>query len=343
MKKQVLNSEQPVSGKFGYLIGSDQNNRLVLPHEKRDVSVIGGTDIHELRTRQPKNYRLLHVPRNYFRQPVRHRLTELECLLNCVTDSDNNPRVLDNIERLIKSYKGRVINRPELVKNTSREKIAKLLSRADDIIVPRVLRLKKNNKAHLVNAMEMGAITFPIILRVAGTHSGEILGLCDTIEDAIRVIPEDQDCVATEYVDYRSNDGIYRKYRVFIIGSELILRHMIPSEQWNIHARDREIFIRAHPEAIAEWRYWCEHGIGALSERVVRSLHEIRKLVGLDFFGVDFGLAPDGRIILFEANATMNFFPFPPQPEYAFAKACLPLAQDAFNKLLYGANDSSQG
>ncbi|HEX8469374.1 MAG TPA: hypothetical protein VF620_16380 [Allosphingosinicella sp.] len=322
--------------KFGYLIGSDQNERLILPHEMQDISVIGATDIHALRTRQPQDYELLHISKSYFRQPVRHRLSDYGCLMNTVTDCDSNPKVLENIIKILKGYKGRVINPPERVARTSRDQIAKALSSVPGAVVPKVVRIPKNKLAVLRRAYDTGAISFPAIIRVAGTHSGEVLGVCRSLEEAEAVVPKNQHCIATEFVDYRSHDGIFRKYRVFVIGQELIFRHIAFSDQWNVHAGDRGRFIQAHPSAVAEWRRWSEQGLAALPSGVIGSLQAIRARIGLDFFGIDFGINEAGELVLFEANATMSFFPFPTEPEYAFASACLPAAQDAFNRMLYG-------
>jgi hypothetical protein len=43
-----------------------------------------------------------------------------------------------------------------------------------------------------------------------------------------------------------------------------------------------------------------------------------------------------GAIILFEANATMNFFPLSDDPQYAYLGKALARAQRAFDTLLFG-------
>jgi hypothetical protein len=43
----------------------------------------------------------------------------------------------------------------------------------------------------------------------------------------------------------------------------------------------------------------------ALGERAMAARDEIRSKIGLDYFGVDFALAADGSVLLFEANAAM--------------------------------------
>jgi hypothetical protein len=48
---------------------------------------------------------------------------------------------------------------------------------------------------------------------------------------------------------------------------------------------------------------------GVIGSRALAALKEIQATLGLDYGGVDFGLNQEGEILLFEANATMAFFP----------------------------------
>jgi hypothetical protein len=48
------------------------------------------------------------------------------------------------------------------------------------------------------------------------------------------------------------------------------------------------------------------------------ALDEIRSKVGLDYFGVDF--APDGSVLLFEANAAMVVIAPPPEPIWDYRR-----------------------
>ena len=47
----------------------------------------------------------------------------------------------------------------------------------------------------------------------------------------------------------------------------------------------------------------------------MQTLSEIRKRIPLDIFGIDFDLLPDGRLLFFEANASMNLFGLPSPDE----------------------------
>ena len=68
------------------------------------------------------------------------------------------------------------------------------------------------------------------------------------------------------------------------------------------------------PELMAEERAMFERSDQPFPKAVMDTLQAVRARTPLDYFGMDFGLMPDGRVVLFEANATMNFFPFLPDP-----------------------------
>jgi glutathione synthase/RimK-type ligase-like ATP-grasp enzyme len=43
----------------------------------------------------------------------------------------------------------------------------------------------------------------------------------------------------------------------------------------------------------------------SLGSKAIAALERIQHALGLDYAGIDFGLGPDGDLLLFEANATM--------------------------------------
>jgi hypothetical protein len=54
----------------------------------------------------------------------------------------------------------------------------------------------------------------------------------------------------------------------------------------------------------------------------------------LDYAGVDFALAPDGRVLLFEANATMVVFPPPPDPIWDYRRGAVDAVLAAATRML---------
>ena len=60
-----------------------------------------------------------------------------------------------------------------------------------------------------------------------------------------------------------------------------------------------------------------------LGPRAMAALAGIRAMLGLDFAGVDFALAADGSVLLFEANATMVIYPPGPDPIWDYRRRAI--------------------
>lgn len=256
------------------------------------------------------------------------------CLVNQISDPDRNPLVLESLGRLVRGFTGRIVNHPRHVLKSTRDEMAKQLAGTPGLIVPKVVRCRPASPEDAVEAVEAAGLSFPIILRRAGTHGGRIIGLLADMDDLRRAVPSEGELIATEFVEFRSDDGIYRKYRIFVFGRLIVLRHMLASDEWNIHARDRQRFMLDRPDLRDEERQVLERPRHAFDASATEALKAVRNRIGLDYYGMDFGIAADGRLILFEANATMNIFPFATVPEFAYLRLCLPLARRACRAML---------
>jgi hypothetical protein len=264
---------------------------------------------------------------------LRHELGDLDALLNLITDPDQNPRTLAVLARILESYDGRVINRPEAVIASSRDTVARQLAGIDGAIVPRVARLDGNDRD--AAAAAIADMAFPLILRPTHTHRGNIVGLMGNARDLLATLEPGGRYFATEFVDFRSADGAWRKYRFYFIGGWWGFYHMIALDQWNVHWSEAVKFMAAHPWMIEEEKRLVTAGVSGMPAPAQAALQAIGEAMELDFFGIDFGLAADGRLVLFEANATMNMFPFVDGPQFDHLKAFLPPARRVFHKLLF--------
>ena len=64
--------------------------------------------------------------------------------------------------------------------------------------------------------------------------------------------------------------------------------------------------------SVARKRAFLDDMNASLGPRAMRGLEQLRDTLGLDqYSGADFAVAPDGRLLLFEANATMAIVPPP--------------------------------
>ena len=289
------------------------------------VGLLGNNDLNLLMSdlRVP----LVQLKAEVFKRSSLPVVTSYGCLINQISDADRNPRILQHLDRLLSGFEGKIVNRPAEILKTSRDRMARRLAGTPGLRVPKVARLR--GPGDVENRLEQAGLAFPIILRHAGTHGGKVLGLFDTMDDLRRAVPMDSDLFATEFLDYRSTDGWYRKYRVCILGRSIILRHMIVSDGWNVHGRDRRRLMLERPDLRDEERSLLETPRQAFPSSVLETLAALRKRVPLDYFGVDFGIDADGTAVLFEANATMDFISPITDPEFAYTRQVMPLLRRA--------------
>jgi glutathione synthase/RimK-type ligase-like ATP-grasp enzyme len=295
--------------------------------------VLGNSDIFKL---LPDSFAFeqINLSKPFLRQQGRPDLSRFDCVLNLVTDPDQHPQTLATLGKLLRGYKGRIVNRPEAVLRTTRDQVAKRLEGVAGLRVPKVLRLRNPKPGAASTAAQRAGLAFPLIVRMAGTHTGTIIGIVNSPDELDAATAGPGAFILTEFVDFRSDDGLYRKHRVFFIGRRRIYRHLIGNDGWSIHAKERFHFMTGHPGLIAEEQRIVEDPAGLLPGPVSAALDAVRERLGLDYFGVDFGIAPDGRAVLFEANATMNFFPVVDLPPFAHIRCVIKPARQALLELL---------
>ena len=317
------------------MIGSDE------PAQTSDgrPRFVGCTDLHKLFDRDTPVHRM-QVTRQMLRHHRRPELDQYRLLVNLITDPDQNPKVLEVLRKLLRDARGQVLNPPEAVLRTTRDQVARRLAGVAGLIAPRVLRLASAKADVATRAVDRAGLAFPLILRRTGTHTGRILGLCRDMDEVRSALADSSgEHVVTEFVEFRSGDGHYRKYRAFFIGRRIVFRHMLASDQWNVHAKDRRGYMADRPDLLSEEERMFDRPEGAFPDAVVETLERVREAMGLDYFGMDFGIVPDGRVLLFEANPTMNFFPFLDDPRFAYVQRCLEPAREAFREMIGAAEN----
>jgi len=325
----------PTEGKrprIGYLGGGDRLTGFVADDVPVDNE--GSTDLYNVRDRRLDQWRRLLIPRNYLRMEPKYNFANFNILVNLITDPDRNPTTLKLLEKVLRGYKGRLLNPPWAIARTTRDQVARTLADLDGLTVPKVARFA-GKKSAASAAIERAGCIFPAILRSTGTHSGRIIGLVDSAETLLSLIEPNETYFLTEFLDARSPDGLFRKLRVFFIGQQQVIRHLLISDHWNVHASVRGAFMANRPALVAEERKIVEGGIDALPARTQCILREIKARMRLDFFGADLALREDGSMILFEANPTMNFFPFSTDPQFAPLEIARERAAVAYGRMLH--------
>lgn len=218
-------------------------------------------------------------------------------------DPDIYSVALKKTQRLVNTWKVPCFNLPLTVQATSRDQVAARLTGIPGLDVPRTERWVMSHAAGLEKDIARAGLTWPVLVRLTGQHGGESLVKLDRAEDlhACQDLPAAGTSIyVIEFRDFRDPDGYYRKYRLVVVGRQIILRHVLIGHAWLLHA------LRRAPETDADEQARMESFETQLLPLIQPTVLEMADRIGLDFFGIDCHIEAEGQILLFEANACMN-------------------------------------
>lgn len=335
MSDAATSAERDAFPRLAILTGCDSIDQMA-EERGETISVEGNNDMTRMVVECDFRWLRFHITPSYFEQPRRYNMKNRHLLCNIVTDPDQNPKVLRVIERIVQESGLPVLNPPERIWRTTREGAASLLAGTPGLLVPKVLRLKSPSLRRLRKHMEETDFQFPALVREPGRHNGEFVGLFEKPEELRAIFgTRHKDYVLTEFVDFVSDDGLYRKDRIFFIGDFVMPRHRITSNVWNLHADEKQTLMPEREDLIAEECEMITGGYAGMHPTAQAALAAVRERYGLDYFAIDCNVRPDGQILLFEANATTNFFPLGGSAVSAYLRPILyPQMTDAFTRLV---------
>jgi tetratricopeptide (TPR) repeat protein len=234
--------------------------------------------------------------------PPIDRLPPFDVVFNAIADPDLGAAYLDQAAALCRALDRPVLNPPARIPRTSRDEIAARLSAIPGLVAPATRRVARDALVALAGGPPFAR---PLLVRPAGSHGGEGLARIDRPADLaayLRVLPG-ASFFLTDYVEFRSPDGYFRKYRLIFVDRRVYPYHLAIGRDWKLH------YWRVDMDA-APWMTQEEAGFladhaaafpGALADTAER----IARTLDLDYAGLDCGIAQDGRVVLFEANANM--------------------------------------
>lgn len=225
-------------------------------------------------------------------------------MVNAIGDSDMAAIALRMLEEYLEQNKVGCFNHPSAILGSGRDGVADKLANIPGLHMPRTIRTRIDEPTDLQRLAEEHGLTWPIIVRVTGTHRGSATTLVDSPAQAkgsLRGLPwGGHEIYLTEYVDCRDADGHYRKLRLVMVGKEIFLRHLVIANGWLVHVHDREL---GHLEE--EIRCLQEYPTGLLP-KIRDTMFAVAEAMDMDFFGMDCSLRPDGRLLVFEVNVLMD-------------------------------------
>ena len=224
-------------------------------------------------------------------------------VVNHMGDADRYKLALGQAVMLVEKLGTPCFNHPAALLRTTRDGIAARLAGIPGVLVPLTVRISPNSIEDFPQAVEEYGLRYPVIARLVGTQTGRTQILIESAGEWARfhgISWREREVYLTQYVECRDLDGFYRKQRLGFVGGRAFPISLQTGRMWSVHSAIRP------PEGVSSEEIWLEAFEATMLPQLEERLTEIFKRVGLEFFGMDFSLRPDGNIVVFEVNASMS-------------------------------------
>lgn len=247
-----------------------------------------------------------------------------------MAESQRNRSLLARLEQRMAHWPCRVINRPERIAGLTRDGVSTLLQGIPGLSVPPSRLVERDTL--------MACDDFPFIARPHDSHAGRDLVLLRSPQQTAGYLESlaEQQFYITPFVDYRSADGQYRKYRVVLIDGQPFLGHLAISSHWLVH------YLNAGMDASAAKRAEeaaCMAGFDTgFAVRHAPALQALHQRLGLEYLVIDCAELPSGALLLFEAGTAMSVHAMDDLLLYPYKQAAMHKIFAAFGRMLAGAS-----
>jgi aromatic-L-amino-acid/L-tryptophan decarboxylase len=278
-------------------------------------------------------------------RPLPADLPEHDLVFVAAGESERNRDLLQDLPAMLQTLSRPVLNRPQFVARTARDASSQLLQGAPGVAMPVSLRVSRAALEPVADGRQTpGALLpggdFPIIVRPLDSHAGHGLAKIEAPAALAAYLAETQGAEfhIAPFIDYRSADGAFRKYRVALIDGVAYAVHMGVSQHWMIHYLNADMNGNAGNRA-EEARFMREfdHGFGL---RHKAALDAINRRIGLDYLLIDCAETPAGHLLVFEIDSGAVIHAMDPVELFPYKQPQMRKIFAAFRAMLANAIDN---
>ncbi|NRA19291.1 MAG: RimK family alpha-L-glutamate ligase [Oceanospirillaceae bacterium] len=271
--------------------------------------------------------------------PQAQVIPEHDIAIVALSELDRNAAALHQIEGLLPRLNCPILNLPAKIKGLARDSISHTLQDIDGIEIPQTFRRSKQTLLSLDAQQTLSeslqlAINFPIIIRPVDSHAGINLAKINSHQQLRHYLHSATaaNFFIAPFHDYKSSDGQYRKYRIMLIDGKPFIAHMATSDDWMIH------YLNAGMLECATKRFSEAQLMGNFEQSFARhhqrALSQLSQAVDLEYFGIDCAETKDGKLLIFEACASLNIHAMDCEQTFPYKKAQMQKIFDAFLQML---------
>lgn len=267
--------------------------------------------------------------------PNAAELPPYDLIFNAVAQSEETEPALRAVERFAAGQAKPLLNDPKRVRECSRESVRQKLAGLDGVYVAPVLRLERAALGSGLQAtLEREGFALPILVRPVTSQAGIDLVKIESYAELTPYLARVSASLfyVCPFIDYRLADGHYRKYRVMFVDGEAYACHLAISSSWMVHYYNAQMI--EHAWKREEEAVFLADVRNVFGARYASMFAEIVRRIGLDYFGIDCTLLPDGRLFIFEVDPAMVVHMSDSIEIFPYKHAFVPRILGAFEELL---------
>ena len=256
------------------------------------------------------------------------------------SDSDDCRDALGRIDQFAARWPRPLLNLPRCIGNLDRDKLHRLLDGIEDLEIPATVGVSRAQLLDVsYSTLALSEIAkefaFPVIVRPRGSHAGAGLARIDDRAALLRYLDTrlEKEFFVSCFVDYSSDDGLFRKYRIVFIDGRPYACHLAIADRWNIWYLNAGMSLSA-TKRLEEETFMRTFEIG-FARRHQAALAAIADRIGLDYFTMDCAEGNnDGSLLVFEADNTAIVHDMDPPDLFPYKLPQMRKVFDAFEAML---------
>ena len=256
-----------------------------------------------------------------------------------IGDAPQHRPLLTALATALRSWPVRVLNRPETIPNTQRDTACQILQDIPGVLMPTTYRTSREQLAAIAEASNLPSLIapdldFPLIVRPLDSHAGrdlERVGDSAALQRYLDHVVASTEFFIAPFIDYSGVDGLFRKFRIALVGGKAFAVHMAVSAHWMIHYVNAGMYEDA--EKRQEEAQFMTH-FDAFTARHGQALSMIAERMGLDYVCFDGAETQAGELLIFEIDHVMVVHAMDPVELFPYKQEPIHQIQTAFRQLL---------
>lgn len=277
------------------------------------------------------------------------QLPDHDVLMVGIGVSNGTVALLRQLQPLLAHWPKPVVNAPQHILHTDRAAASALLQQAPGIRMPPTVRCPRLQLQGVVEGQQRLTVAvdavdpdnlfhpfaFPFIVRPVNSQGGHGLDRIQNGEQLATYLDriDAAEFFVAPFVDYRGEDGYFRKIRVALVQGHAFVCHMAVSAHWMVHYVNAGMYEEAWKRA-EEAAFMDAFEDFALRHQA--ALHAIHARTQLDYVCIDCAETRDGQLLIFEIDHAMVVHAMDLEHQFPFKQIHMRKVQDALRHYLLG-------